>query len=116
VVIASLTDAMTMRVKLMCNITIRLTAAPVGPIVCLSHTGTTEGRSSSTKRFPHPTALRFFCARLPSYGREGDGYNTPKGESSPPGFVRASNLPATRRRRVEAAPLRFNTHEGVATP
>lgn len=100
----------------MCNITIPLTALSVGPIVRMSHTGTTEGKSSCAKRYPHPTALRFFCARLPSYGREGDGYNTLKGESSPPGFARALNLPATQRRRVRAIPLRFSSRKGVATP
>ena len=46
------------------------------------------------QRFPHPSELRFFCVRAPSfvshgyrilpicYGREGEEYNTRKGNNS----------------------------------
>lgn len=49
----------------------------------------------------------FFVPGTRGYGREGDGYNTPQGERSPPGCVRAFNLLAAFRRRVKATPRGF---------
>ena len=49
----------------------------------------------------------FFAPRFPVYGREGDGYNTPQGERSPPDVSRAFNLPATLAGVCESAPARL---------